>query len=201
MRRPAPEWQDRRRRGRRWTERLGGGVPTEPPGAVPARCRRGGGGERRANTVLAQRGVASPASAPLHPGKAAQSPSSPSLQITQELGRLAEPEIAAPAGQIDRQPVDGLLQAHPSRAPCQAPHPAREPGQRQRRDPTPRFGFAGEAEAEELARRRARHRALGTVDRQLRCRVRKRSTLAMTRSPTRRLCTSMLQSPPSRGPA
>src|SRR6266404_7103644 len=85
----------------------------------------------------------------------------------------------------------------PSRAPCQAPHPAREPGQRQRRDPTPRFGLAGEAEAEELARRRARHRALGTVDPQLRCRVRKRSTLAMTRSPARRLCTSMLQSPPS----
>src|SRR6267143_4032971 len=36
-----------------------------------------------------------------------------------------------------------------------------------RRDPTSRFGFAGEAEAEKLARRGARYRALRAVDLQL----------------------------------
>jgi len=130
-------------------------MPAETPGAVPARRRCGSGSERGPDPVLAQRGVASPALAPLHPGKAAQTAS---LQIAQLFGRLTEPEIASPARQIDRQPVDGLLQTHASRAPRQRSHPAGKPGQRLRRNPTPRLGFAGDAEAEEFARLGARYR-------------------------------------------
>jgi hypothetical protein len=84
---------------------LEGGVPTEPPRAVPARCRRGGG-ERPADRVLAQRGVASPTRAPLHPGQQREERDStprsaqvPRLQLHRR-SRTAASDRAAGAGPV-----------------------------------------------------------------------------------------------------
>ena len=75
----------------------------------------------------------------------------------------------------------------PAVSPRQRPHPGDKSGQRLRRNPTPQLGFAGEAEAQEYARLATALLAVLTFS--FRRPVKNRSTLAITRSPFRWLCT------------
>src|SRR5215210_9250556 len=141
------------------------GAVTEPPGAMP-----GTGG-------LSRQGAPDPEPAqfrkpgapalPVLPGYRPQATPDPLIQGPQHRRRFAEAEVAAPADQIGREPLDNLRKGAPARPPRQRPHPHLEAVDRQRRNAPPRRPSAREAEAQELAPARGRDRALLCVDRQL----------------------------------
>jgi hypothetical protein len=163
-------------------------VAAEPPRAVRARRDRCGGRQHHADPVLTQHPGAPPAGAPLRPGERAQPPYPP-LQVAQDRSRLAEPEIAAPAGQIDRQTRDRLLQAAAfvRRVSCRTRLANR----------TSACGAIRRRGTVSLVKLKPRNlRALGRATAllaaltfSLRRLVRNCSTLAITRSSARRLCT------------
>ena len=70
-----------------------------------------------ADAAAPQLGKTSTSTLPLFPGDGAQPPPEPFIKPTQHRRCLAEPEVAAPSNQIDRQLFDDLLKAAPACAP------------------------------------------------------------------------------------
>src|SRR3984893_18444217 len=120
-----------------------------------------------ADAAASQLGKASRSSLPLFPGDGAQPPPEPLVKRTQHRRRLAEAEVAAPPGEVDRQLLDDLREAASARAPRQLPNSRLEAGDRLRRDAPPWLSPTRVAEAQELADAWFGNRALGLVDLEL----------------------------------